>query len=87
MQLNIKVHIHKPDFLHSADEAPSCILKHLFPLDDCRYAGVLFGITNTFSTLPGIIAPYVVSALTPNVSIAMPQPAKDLYGFPDYTFF
>ncbi len=45
------------------------IAASLFSLHDCRYAGVLFGITNTFSTLPGIIAPYVVSALTPNVSI------------------
>ena len=34
-----------------------------------RYAGVLFGFTNTFSTLPGIIAPYVVTALTPDVSL------------------
>lgn len=30
------------------------------------YAGTLFGITNTAATVPGIIAPYVVAALTPN---------------------
>ena len=29
------------------------------------------GITNTFSTLSGIVAPYVVVALTPNVSIGI----------------
>ncbi|CAF1239777.1 unnamed protein product [Adineta steineri] len=29
-----------------------------------RYAGVVFGISNTFATIPGIISPYVVGALT-----------------------
>jgi len=33
----------------------------------CRYAGVLFGITNTFATVPGMVAPIVAGALTPNV--------------------
>ncbi|CAF1265078.1 unnamed protein product [Rotaria sordida] len=28
------------------------------------YAGIIFGISNTFATLPGIISPYVVGALT-----------------------
>ena len=32
-----------------------------------RFAGVLFGITNCVSTIPGIIAPEVAGALTPNV--------------------
>ncbi|VDI83014.1 Hypothetical predicted protein [Mytilus galloprovincialis] len=31
-----------------------------------KYAGVLFGITNTFATVPGMIAPIVAGALTPN---------------------
>ncbi|XP_025084617.1 sialin-like isoform X2 [Pomacea canaliculata] len=31
-----------------------------------RHAGVLFGITNTAATIPGMIAPLVVGALTPN---------------------
>ncbi|RUS68632.1 hypothetical protein EGW08_023606 [Elysia chlorotica] len=30
-----------------------------------RYAGLLFGITNTMATIPGIVAPIVASALTP----------------------
>ncbi|XP_076437376.1 sialin-like [Babylonia areolata] len=30
------------------------------------YAGTLFGITNTAATVPGILAPYVVAALTTN---------------------
>ncbi|XP_076451310.1 sialin-like [Babylonia areolata] len=31
-----------------------------------RHAGVLFGITNTAATIPGMIAPLVAGALTPN---------------------
>ncbi|XP_071144720.1 sialin-like isoform X2 [Mytilus edulis] len=31
-----------------------------------KYAGVLFGITNTFATIPGMIAPLVAGALTPH---------------------
>jgi ACS family sodium-dependent inorganic phosphate cotransporter-like MFS transporter 5 len=31
------------------------------------YSGVLFGISNTFGTIPGIVAPYIVSVLTSNV--------------------
>ena len=34
-----------------------------------RFAGVLFGITNCVSTVPGIIAPEVAGALTPNVRV------------------
>lgn len=33
------------------------------------YAGTLFGISNTAATVPGILAPYIVAALTPNVSL------------------
>jgi MFS transporter, ACS family, solute carrier family 17 (sodium-dependent inorganic phosphate cotransporter), member 5 len=33
-----------------------------------QYSGLLFGISNTFATIPGIIAPYIVSIMTPNVS-------------------
>ncbi len=33
------------------------------------YAGIVFGISNTFATIPGIISPYVVGALTEKVSI------------------
>ena len=33
-----------------------------------RYAGALFGVTNTFATLPGMIAPTVVGAITTTVS-------------------
>ncbi|XP_067659181.1 uncharacterized transporter slc-17.2-like [Haliotis asinina] len=31
-----------------------------------RYAGLLFGINNTISTIPGMLAPLVAGALTPN---------------------
>ncbi|XP_076471836.1 sialin-like [Babylonia areolata] len=31
-----------------------------------RFAGVLFGITNTVSTVPGVVAPEVAGLLTPN---------------------
>jgi hypothetical protein len=32
------------------------------------YAGIVFGISNTFATIPGIVSPYVVGALTEKVS-------------------
>lgn len=32
-----------------------------------HYSGVLFGISNTFGTIPGIIAPYFVGLMTPHV--------------------
>ncbi|XP_074653838.1 sialin-like isoform X3 [Tubulanus polymorphus] len=35
-----------------------------------RYAGILFGITNTFATLPGMIAPVVVGQITQDRSRA-----------------
>ena len=34
-----------------------------------NYAGLVYGIGNTFGTIPGILAPYVVSLLTPHVNI------------------
>ena len=34
-----------------------------------RYAGTVFGFTNTGASIPGILAPYIVGAITPNVSI------------------
>ena len=33
------------------------------------FSGVVFGITNTFGTMPGIICPYIVGVLTQNVCI------------------
>ncbi|XP_059138758.1 sialin-like [Physella acuta] len=32
------------------------------------YAGILFGITNTIATVPGMVAPIIAGALTPNKS-------------------
>ncbi len=32
------------------------------------YAGLVFGMVNTFGTMPGFIAPGLVGLLTPNVS-------------------
>lgn len=31
-----------------------------------KYAGIMFGITNTFATIPGMVAPIVAGALTPH---------------------
>ncbi|OWF44378.1 Sialin [Mizuhopecten yessoensis] len=42
-------------FVNHADIAPN-------------YAGTIFGITNTGASVPGILAPYVVSSITQNVS-------------------
>jgi len=33
------------------------------------YAGIVFGISNTFATIPGIVSPYVVGTLTEKVCI------------------
>jgi len=33
------------------------------------YAGIVFGLSNTIGTISGIVAPYLVGALTPNVNI------------------
>ena len=33
-----------------------------------RYAGEIFGISNTLATIPGMVAPNIVNAMTPNVS-------------------
>ncbi|CAF4297839.1 unnamed protein product, partial [Rotaria magnacalcarata] len=35
------------------------------------YAGIIFGISNTFATIPGIISPYVVGALTEKVCLLL----------------
>ena len=35
-----------------------------------NYSGVLYGISNTFGTLPGIIAPYFVGLMTPQVRLS-----------------
>ena len=35
-----------------------------------RYAGVIFGISNTFATVPGFVAPIVIGLITTNVSAA-----------------
>jgi hypothetical protein len=35
------------------------------------YAGIVFGISNTFSTISGIVSPYVVGALTGKVSLIL----------------
>ena len=32
------------------------------------YSGVVYGITNTFGTIPGIVCPYIVGVITKNVS-------------------
>ena len=34
-----------------------------------KYAGTVFGFTNTGASIPGILAPYIVGALTQDVSI------------------
>jgi hypothetical protein len=35
------------------------------------YAGIVFGISNTFATISGIMSPYVVGALTGKVSLIL----------------
>ena len=34
------------------------------------FSGVVFGITNTFGTMPGIICPYITGVITQNVNIS-----------------
>jgi hypothetical protein len=33
-----------------------------------EYSGILFGVSNTIGTLPGVIAPYIVGILTTHVN-------------------
>jgi len=33
------------------------------------YTGIVFGISNTLATIPGVVSPYVVGALTEKVSL------------------
>ena len=33
-----------------------------------NYSGILYGISNTFGTIPGIISPYFVGLMTPQVN-------------------
>lgn len=42
---------------------------HLVNINDIGgpYSGILFGISNTIATIPGIISPYVAGLLTPHV--------------------
>jgi hypothetical protein len=35
------------------------------------YAGIVFGISNTLATIPGIVSPYIVGALTEKVSLLL----------------
>ncbi|CAF2083345.1 unnamed protein product [Rotaria magnacalcarata] len=42
------------------------------------HAGIIFGISNTFATIPGIISPYVVGALTEKVLIQFSSQNKQL---------
>ena len=35
------------------------------------YTGIVFGISNTLATIPGIVSPYVVGALTEKVSLIL----------------
>ena len=44
---------------------------HLVNINDVAgpYSGILFGVSNTIATLPGIISPYLVGLITAQVSI------------------
>lgn len=37
------------------------------------FAGILFGLTNSFAQLPGILAPMMAADLAPNVSLVAPS--------------
>lgn len=45
---------------------PGCFVNHADIA--APFAGILFGLSNTCATIPGIIAPYLVGKMTPNVS-------------------
>ena len=54
-----------------------------------RFAGVLFGLTNTVATIPGMISPYIAAAITPNVrqQCCCQIVSFALKDFPDYIDF
>jgi hypothetical protein len=43
------------------------------------YAGIAFGIGNTFGTAPGIVAPYLVGIITKNVIFSLKFFSKYIY--------
>lgn len=45
------------------------ILKNIMFSLSCRYAGFLLGITNTFATIPGVVAPIATGYFTEDVSL------------------
>ena len=50
------------------------------------YAGVLLGISNCISTLPGIISPYLVGYLTPKVNILIKKAYFFFSGSANFVF-
>ncbi|RNA04079.1 sialin [Brachionus plicatilis] len=57
--------------LHSFHEAVLWGAGHLVNINEISgpFSGIVFGVSNTLATIPGIIAPYVVGVLTKNVQI------------------
>ncbi len=50
----------------SGFQYPGCMVNHVDIASP--FAGILFGISNTFATIPGFVAPYVVGVITVDVS-------------------
>ena len=55
--------MHAVKYFSRAEMKTLHILNSIF-----RYAGILYGITNTMATIPGMVAPVVAGLLTPDVS-------------------
>jgi len=49
----------------SGFQYPGCMVNHVDIAPP--FAGILFGISNTAATVPGVISPYTVGLLTTNV--------------------
>jgi len=46
-----------------------------------RYGGILYGITNTIATIPGMLSPIAAADLTPHVRYQMSYTFGTLYNF------
>jgi len=52
----------------------------LSPLDmSPNYAGTLMAITNGIGAITGVITPYLVGVMTPNVSIRLQKICKNIF--------
>ena len=66
----------------SGFQYPGCMVNHVDIAPP--FAGILFGISNTCATIPGVLAPYAIGRITAKVSVCGSRPAFQL-NFTEYS--